>query len=93
MSTCARKTAANLDLDVANRRALTGTSGVPRILTRCSFVIEPGTFRLSPHPEWSGDFTDWTADPFTDRNWRLQPHPLRALSKNLGTPHPSHFGV
>ncbi|WP_143553754.1 heparinase II/III domain-containing protein [Serinicoccus sp. CNJ-927] len=35
---------------------------------------------LPPHAEWNGgSLTDWTADPFRDRNWQFQHHTLRWL--------------
>lgn len=43
--------------------------------------IKEGVLRLTPHPVWETDqIADWTADPFTSRNWQFQHHALRWLS-------------
>lgn len=40
-----------------------------------------GRMRVSPHPEWAAeDLCDWTADPFSSRNWQFQHHALRWIS-------------
>lgn len=40
-----------------------------------------GVLRLSPHGTWkTSDLADWTADPFSSRNWQFQHHALRWLS-------------
>lgn len=47
--------------------------------TRLDLVMSD-TLRLPPHPDWTGDVTDWHADPFTDRNWQFQHHTLRWIN-------------
>lgn len=43
-------------------------------------VLE-GKLTLPPHGLWdAGQFTDWSADPFSSRNWQFQFHALRWLS-------------
>src|SRR5699024_7639846 len=32
------------------------------------------------HPDWTGDITEWNADPFSDRNWQFQHHTLRWIN-------------
>lgn len=39
-----------------------------------------GELTLPPHPRWTGDLHDWSADPFGDRNWQFQFHALRWLN-------------
>ena len=68
---------AQLDLDVADRQAF-GLSYVrPRNLDATLARYWGGTLRLPPQPDWNGEFTDWAADPFKDRNWQFQHHTLR----------------
>lgn len=44
-------------------------------------TIMAGTLRLPPHKPWrSKNLADWTADPFSSRNWQFQHHALRWLS-------------
>ncbi|WP_312794351.1 heparinase II/III family protein [Kocuria sp.] len=43
--------------------------------------IMSGTLRLAPHKPWNTTrVADWTADPFSSRNWQFQHHALRWLS-------------
>ncbi|WP_256840107.1 heparinase II/III family protein [Ornithinimicrobium faecis] len=35
---------------------------------------------MPPHRDWTGDLTDWTADPYANRNWTFQHHTLRWLN-------------
>ncbi|HEX7352477.1 heparinase II/III domain-containing protein [Brachybacterium sp.] len=43
-------------------------------------LLRNGGLSLPPQPVWTGDTTNWTADPFSDRNWRFQHHTLRWLN-------------
>ncbi|OAV51199.1 heparinase II/III family protein [Enteractinococcus helveticum] len=45
--------------------------------------LKENTVTLPPHNSWTGDYTDWTADPFTDLNWRFQFHTLRWINPYL----------
>ncbi|GAA4119675.1 heparinase II/III domain-containing protein [Enteractinococcus coprophilus] len=45
--------------------------------------LKQGTITLPPHKPWTGDYTDWTADPFSDLNWRFQFHTLRWINPLL----------
>ena len=43
--------------------------------------VMSGTLRLAPHKPWrTTRVTDWTANPFSSRNWQFQHHTLRWLS-------------
>lgn len=43
--------------------------------------IKSGVLRLAPHGRWEAErLDDWTADPFSSRNWQFQHHALRWLS-------------
>ncbi|MFD3799876.1 heparinase II/III family protein [Kocuria palustris] len=43
--------------------------------------IKAGILRLPPHGTWEAkEIADWTADPYTSRNWQFQHHALRWLS-------------
>lgn len=43
--------------------------------------VMSGTLRLAPHEPWrTTRVTDWTANPFSSRNWQFQHHTLRWLS-------------
>lgn len=75
-----RTTLADLDLDVATRQAISGTYERPKNLSSDLDRYLAGLLRLPPHPEWDGDVTDWTADPFEDANWRFQRDSLRWLN-------------
>jgi len=75
-----RTTLADLDLDVATRQAFSGTYERPKNLPEELDRYRAGALRLPPHPDWDGDVTDWTADPFEDANWRFQRDSLRWLN-------------
>ena len=45
--------------------------------------LKQGTITLPPHKPWTGNYTDWTADPFSDLNWRFQFHTLRWINPFL----------
>lgn len=70
-------TVAALDLGAADRQAFGGTYGRPNHLDVHLARYRKGKLRLPPHPDWAGDFTDWAADPYKDRNWQFQHHTLR----------------
>lgn len=75
-----RTNLADLDLDVATRQAISGTYERPKSLSAELDHYRAGMLHLPPHPEWDGDVTDWTADPFGDANWRFQRDSLRWLN-------------
>lgn len=70
----------DLDLDVATRQAFGSPYRRPEKLAELAGLVMRGTLRLPPHPDWTGDVTDWRADPYTDRNWQFQHHTLRWLN-------------
>lgn len=75
---------ASLNLNAAQRQSSIGrgyakTSDQAALLAQ----LKEGSLTLSPHPTWNGDFTNWTADPFHDRNWRFQFHTLRWINPLL----------
>lgn len=69
-----------LDLGVAQRQAFGVTYAKPEEHRQHAELVRRGRLRLPPHPTWDGDVTDWTADPFDDRNWQFQHHTLRWLN-------------
>ncbi len=71
---------AELDLGVAERQAFGTVYGKPAKHELLAKLVKGGTLRLPPHPNWTGDTTDWTADPYGDRNWQFQHHTLRWLN-------------
>lgn len=73
-------TTTKLDLSVADRQAFGGTYGRPKSLTEDLDRYRAGTLRLPPHPDWNGDVTDWTADPYQDANWKVQQNSLSWLN-------------
>lgn len=70
-------TPAALDFGVSDRHAIGASYARPAQLENAVALYRDGLLRLPPHPDWKGDFTDWTADPFKDRNWQFQHHTLR----------------
>lgn len=70
----------DLDHGVSARQAFGVAYRRPPELEARTRRVLAGTLRLPPHPAWKGDFTDWRADPFGDRNWRFQHHTLRWLN-------------
>ncbi|MGP9736127.1 heparinase II/III domain-containing protein [Brachybacterium sp. AOP42-C2-15] len=70
-------TVADLDLGVAERQAFGGTFGRPKNGESQVARYRAGALRLPPHKDWKGNFTDWAADPYKDRNWQFQHHTLR----------------
>jgi len=73
-------TVADLDLGVAERQAFGTVYGKPGKHQLLAKLVKAGTLRLPPHPNWTGDVTDWAADPYGDRNWQFQHHTLRWLN-------------
>lgn len=48
---------------------------------RRAAAVMAGKLTLAPHPLWETEgVTDWSADPFSSRNWKFQFHALRWLS-------------
>lgn len=69
-----------LDLGVAQRQAFGSSYEKPKNLKARIEAYRAGKLVLPPQPVWEGDPTDWTADPFKDKNWRFQHHTLRWLN-------------
>src|SRR5690606_13157853 len=74
----------DLNLAAAERQATIGkhyarTSRTEELLVE----LKQGTITLPPHKPWTGDYTDWTADPFGDLNWRFQFQTLRWINPYL----------
>lgn len=69
-----------LDLNVSKRQSIGASYTRPNDLKERVKTYNMGKLVLPPQPVWSGDPTDWTADPFHDRNWRFQHHTLRWLN-------------
>lgn len=69
-----------LDLGVSDRQAFGASYEKPKDLQKRLDAYWENKLILPPQPIWQGDPTDWTADPFKDRNWRFQHHTLRWLN-------------
>lgn len=71
-----------LDLNVAAgvRQAIGAQYERAEATSRRFALLQQGKILLPPHPVWEGDFTDWHADPFGDRNWKFQFHTLRWIN-------------
>ena len=77
-------TLADLNLEAARRQAKIGKGYARDKYTKKRLEeLQQGTVTLPPHKSWSGDYTDWTADPFQDLNWRFQFHTLRWINPYL----------
>lgn len=70
----------DLDLGVSERQAFGAVYRKPAKHDVLTGLVKKGTLRLPPHPNWTGDVTDWQADPYKDRNWQFQHHTLRWLN-------------
>lgn len=70
----------DLDVGVTERQAFGAVYRRPAKCDELAELVKAGTLRLPPHPDWTGDTTDWRADPYTDRNWQFQHHTLRWLN-------------
>lgn len=70
----------DLDLGVSERQSFGAIYAKPSKYKKLTELVLGGTLRLPPHPDWTGDVTDWAADPLSDRNWQFQHHTLRWLN-------------
>lgn len=70
-----------VDADVSVRQCIgAGFEKRPDFKKRTE-EIKSGVLRLAPHGRWESErLDDWTADPFSSRNWQFQHHALRWLS-------------
>lgn len=69
-----------LDLGVVDRQQIGASFTRQRSTARRARDVAAGVLHLSPHEAWrSEDLTDWSADPYGDRNWRFQRNTLRWL--------------
>lgn len=73
-------TPGDLDAAVSKRQAIGSYYQRPKDLDGQLQLLKTGTLTLPPHTDWQGDLTDWTADPFSDRNWQFQFHTLRWMN-------------
>lgn len=73
-------TVADLDMGVSERQAIGSTYAKAKNIDSEFAKLQDGKVTLRPHPAWEGDYTDWAADPYQDRNWRFQHHTLRWLN-------------
>src|SRR5699024_6224602 len=73
-----------LNFDAARRQAKLGRdyARTGRTVQQLK-ELKKGRVVLPPHRAWDGDYTDWVADPFNDRNWRFQFHTLRWINPYL----------
>lgn len=74
----------SLDTEAACRQAKLGRDYARTAQTSTRLKeLNQGIVNLPPHPTWEGDYTNWVADPFEDRNWRFQFHTLRWINPYL----------
>lgn len=74
----------NLNLDAAKRQASLGNNYKRNSKTKERLEeLKNGTITLPPHRSWTGVYTNWTADPLNDLNWRFQFHTLRWINPYL----------
>ena len=73
-----------LNFDAARRQAKLGRdyARTGRTVQQLK-ELKKGRVVLPPHRAWEGNYTDWVADPFNDRNWRFQFHTLRWINPYL----------
>jgi len=77
-------TVESLDIDAAIRQATLGAGYARDSKTKGRLAeLKNGTVVLPPHAPWTGDYTDWVADPFNDLNWRFQFQTLRWINPYL----------
>lgn len=69
-----------LNLETADRQTIGASYARPDNAEVLTKLVLRGTLRLPPQPDWTGDVTDWMADPLADRNWQFQHHTLRWLN-------------
>lgn len=74
------KNSSILNLDVSERQAFGGSYCRPKDLDEALRNYWANRLILPPQPVWEGNFTDWSADPFQDRNWRFQHQTLRWIN-------------
>lgn len=75
-----KRAVSDLDARISERQSFGGIYARPSNLEQAVNRYRSGQLALPPHPIWTGDPTDWAADPFSDRNWRFQHHTLRWLN-------------
>src|SRR5690625_4044430 len=75
---------ASLNIEAAKRQATIGKYYIRDKTTQNRLdELQEGKVTLPPHKTWTGDYTDWVADPFTDLNWRFQFQTLRWINPYL----------
>lgn len=73
-----------LNIEAARRQATLGKGYAKDSHTFKRLAeLQQGIVTLSPHKSWTGDYTNWIADPFVDRNWRFQFQSLRWINPFL----------
>lgn len=70
----------SLDRTVGERQSFGKHAERPAHAAQQAQRILGGELALPPHPVWTGNLHDWSADPFSDRNWQFQFHALRWLN-------------
>lgn len=69
-----------MDFNVSRRQQIGSWWNPRRDDLAVSKNILAGRLDLSPHPTWEfGESIDWSADPFSQRNWRFQLHSMKWL--------------
>lgn len=77
-------TISNLNLAAAKRQASLGKNYTRNSKTKERLKeLKNSTVTLPPHRPWTGVYTNWTADPLKDLNWRFQFHTLRWINPYL----------
>lgn len=75
---------ADLNIEAARRQATLGKGYARNGETSKRLrELKNYTVILPPHQPWTGNYTDWDADPFGDRNWRFQFQTLRWINPYL----------
>lgn len=75
---------AALNIEAAKRQATIGKYYIRDKTTQHRLEeLQEGKVTLPPHKAWTGDYTNWVADPFTDLNWRFQFQTLRWINPYL----------
>lgn len=70
-----------LDYQISYRQAVGTNATGPRNPAKKSHELLNGRLNMPPHGTWEfSEPVDWTADPFSDRNWCFQFHGLRWLN-------------
>src|SRR5699024_7465061 len=74
----------NLNVEAARRQATLGRDYAPHSKTQERLEeLKKSTVTLPPHRPWTGVYTNWTADPLKDLNWRFQFQTLRWINPYL----------